>query len=267
MKRRSLLISLLVLLLVLNGCASTSVSSNAPAKIATEASNFKETDMKLQLETEHFIFYSTDKDKKCLEDLSNAAEGSYERITSDLKTPLDYKPTVRVYPDIKSFHISIGRPDDPDWGVGTAWGKNLRIVSPLNPGSVHDYESIKQVAVHEFAHVVQINMVDDPRQLPTWLWEGTATYEAKQMDEKTKQLMKQEAQKVKAPTLSQLTKDFYTVDKAYQYSYSIADFIVNKYGYDKLVEMIKNPKDIEKTLGVSMDELEKQWIGYVETNY
>lgn len=266
MKIRLLLITLAAIPLILIGCANSTIATDTKVKASAETTSFKESALKLQLETEHFEFYSTDGDKKCLEDLSGEVEGSYDRVVKDLQTPLDYKPKINIYPDIESFHKSIGRPNDSAWGVGTAWGKDLKMVSPLNPGPVHDYNSIKQVAVHEFVHVVEINMTN-PKSLTTWLWEGVAMYEAKQVDNKTKNTLRQLVENKKSPALSQLDKEFYTIDDAYAFSYTIVDFMVDRFGYDKLVQVIKEPNDIEKILGVSMDEFEKQWLDFVKANY
>jgi hypothetical protein len=46
----------------------------------------------------------------------------------------------------------------------------------------------------------------------------------------------------------------------YKFSHSIVDFIVKKYGYDKLVTLIKTPTDFEKVLGITKDEFQKQWM-------
>lgn len=255
MKFKKLIISLVSLTLVLSGCAKT------------EVANISDANLMLQLETEHFEFYSVAADKKCLDDLSTEIESNYKRLTSDLKIDLDYKPKVYIYPNLEAFHKSINQLNAPDWAVGTAWGKDLKMVSPLNPGKSHSYETIKQVLVHEFVHVLEINIVDNPQSLHTWLWEGIACFEANQINDSAKKVLREEALNNNAPTLEELSKNFYTVQNAYQYSYSIVDFMVNTYGKDKLVEILNDYKNIEKILGISMDAFEKQWIQYIKESY
>lgn len=256
MKRRTLVICLILLIVLLNGCKST------------EAVNINDTEPKLQLETEHFEFYCVDSDKKCLKDLSKEIENNYERLTSDLKTSIEYKPKVYIYPNLKSFHEAINQPNAQDWLVGTAWNKDIKMVSPLNPGKSHDYQSIKKVLLHEFVHVLQMNIADNPNSIPIWLLEGTAMFETKQVDKNTLSFLKREAIAGKAPSLDELNENFYNGNNyAYPYSYTIVDFIVNEYGYDKLIEITKDNSSIEKILGVSTEEFEKLWMQYIKQNY
>lgn len=39
----------------------------------------------------------------------------------------------------------MGLTDANDSVVGSGWGKEIKIVSLLNPGTVHNYNSVKQV--------------------------------------------------------------------------------------------------------------------------
>jgi hypothetical protein len=226
-----------------------------------------ETSLVRQVKTQNFIFYSVDKDKKCIDDLSKELEDNQKVITNKLKVKIDDKIKVQIYPDIKSLHVAMNIADANDSIVGTGWGNELKIVSPLNPGTIHNYDSVKKALVHEFTHVVISKINNNINEIPAWLNEGIATYEAKQMNEKAREFIKQRVSENKIPSFENITKGFNTPDGSHIFSYTIAEFLVNNYGYDRMIDILKTPKDLEKILGVSIYEFEKQWFSYLKENY
>ncbi|MEW9079609.1 peptidase MA family metallohydrolase [Terrisporobacter glycolicus] len=231
---------------------------------------FSETNkdlLKEQIKTQRFIFYSKDKDKVCIEDLSKELEKSYETITNNLGVNIDGRIDVRISPDIKSLHEAMGLTNADDSVVGSGWGKEIKIVSPLNPGTVHNYNSVKQVLIHEFVHIVISNINSDIDEIPSWINEGIATYEAKQMNDNTRNFIKQRISENKIPNLNELDKGFSTPDGSHIFSYTIVEFLVSKYGYDKLIHILKSPKEIDKILGISKSEFEREWISFLKDNY
>lgn len=95
--------------------------------------------MELRKETAHFGYYCRKADTRCLKDLAGSLEQNYVRITSDLEYEPDYKVKVYIYKDIKTFHQAIKMPFAPDWVIGSAVGNTVKMVSPINPGKVHNY--------------------------------------------------------------------------------------------------------------------------------
>lgn len=78
---------------------------------------------------------------------------NYSRITSKLKYCPRHKIIVEIYPELKEFHEAIGYPEAPDWVVGFAGNGKIQMVSPLNPGPQHTYDSLIKAAVHEFINL------------------------------------------------------------------------------------------------------------------
>ncbi len=107
----------------------------------------------LAKESQHFDFYSTIDDTEVLDSLAATLENNYYRITKHLGIQIDTKIKVKVYPDLKTFHSAIQLPDAPDWVVGSCISDELLMVSPVNPGNSHTYQSLMQVIVHEFVHI------------------------------------------------------------------------------------------------------------------
>lgn len=225
--------------------------------------------LNLAKESQHFVFYSTHNDIEVLDSLAITLENNYSRITNRLGIQIDKKINVKIFPNVKAFHVAINYPDAPDWVVGSSNGNELMMVSPLNPGSVHTYASLMQVIVHEFVHIAVSYARGDKgwTTLPRWLSDGYAQYEAGQIDEHTRRSVKSSILEKAPPTWTQLNTasamEFGNMN-GYGFSATIVEFLIVKYGIDKLVLLIKEPENIETIYGLSKDTLEKQWIQYIE---
>lgn len=219
--------------------------------------------MPIQVETEHFKFYSKDQDKYCIKDLSNVLEENYSRVTKDLKATLNQKVNIYIYSNLNEYHKLTNKSDAPKWLVGDAEGNNISMTNPNNAAG-RPYSDFMRVIVHEFTHVVEGNINTSETEIPIWLNEGTAEFETKQGSQ-FKQVLENAKSSNKFPTLKDLETDSYTFgnNNGYVFSYSIVDYIVKTYGQDKLVALIKSPSDFEKILGISKDDFQKNWVNSI----
>lgn len=226
----------------------------------------KEDDNTLSLkkESDHFKFYSTDKDKEVLNKLEKSLEDNYERISKDLGVKLERKVNVNIYPDIKSFHDGIGMSDAEDWLVGLARNGEMLMVSPLNPGSVHTYDSLMKVIVHEYAHILVGEITNETY---TYLNEGIAVVESNQFDETMKAYLKYAIKLNKLPSIDDMEKKYSNLEQPYITSGGFVEFLVNNYGYDKVTKIIAEPKSLENVTEVSKDKLFENWKEYITENY
>lgn len=242
-----------------------------PLKEKIDYKNFKKEaipSLNLEFTSENFNFYSKKQDAKALENLAKALESNYSRITEHMQTSFKSKIDVYIYPDLKSFHTAILYPDAPDWVVGAASKNELKMVSPLNPGSTHSYESLMQAIVHEFAHTVVLNIREQGLiGIPNWLNEGYAYYEANQLTETQRQIIHSELQKNTIPSWEEINQanTFEFGDMGgYGLSATIIEFLVESYGFDKLKRYIIGPENVEKIYSVSEKELEILWLEYLK---
>ncbi len=225
--------------------------------------------LSLSKESTHFEFYSTRDDIQVLDSLATALETNYSRITDHLGIQFDRKIKVKVFPNVKVFHEAINYPNAPDWVVGTWNTDGLMVVSPLNPGSSHTYESLMQVIVHEFVHIAVYYSLGGSgmNKLPKWLSEGYAMYESGQMNQTVRRSVKASLSQKAPPTWTQLDAasmmEFGNMN-GYGFSGAIVEFLINAYGIDKLASMIKEPDNIEMIYGLPKDTLEKQWVNYLK---
>lgn len=117
-----------------------------------------------------------------------------------------------VYPDLSTFHQAVGEVDAPNWFMGTFEGNKLKIVSPLDPGPEHTYETILKSTLHLFT----MWLISDINPLaPKWLCQGIAGYEVKQMpDEFIKNSTSEQIHNLVIPTFQELNSegwDFETI--------------------------------------------------------
>lgn len=248
----------LVMILLLTGC-SQSVSKDP---IVTNNSNIVQDRIVQQEESDHFIFYTKEQDKACIEDLSRMLEDQYTRITDNLNTTVDKKVSIYIYPDLSTFHAAINQPDAPDWVVGTAvpGTTTIKMVNPAKAGN-RPYSDMLKVVVHEFTHIVTMSINPDVNNIPLWLSEGIAVFEADQ-SQGTDETLSQAKSSGKYPDLKSLERDPYNfgTQGGYQFSYSIIEYMVDTYGYDKVMALIKSPSEFEKILGLSEEAFQKQWV-------
>jgi hypothetical protein len=259
MIKGKLICIVLSVLLLLTGCSN----STSKDTINTNNSSTEKDEVVQQLESDHFVFYSKIEDKNVLKDLSKTLEDNYERITKDLTQPLKSKVNVYIYPDLDTFHKAIGESDAPEWVVGTATpsANKIQMVNPSNAGGQKQSDVMK-IVVHEFTHIVVGKINSNVSKIPIWLNDGVATYEAGQ-DESTDKVLADVKKVNKYHTLKNLeSMGSYDFGKkgGYQFSYLYVKYIVDEYGYDKLVALIKQPSQFKNILGVTQEDFEKAWF-------
>lgn len=220
--------------------------------------------IKLQIENENFKFYSVNKDRECLDDLSNVLKENYNKISNDLNIKLDEKVVIEIYPDISSFHNAIGVSNEANWVVGIGWDNQIKMLSPLNPGEEHTYDTLVQVLVHEFTHILISKINSDLESIPIWLNEGVATYEANQMNDNGISFIKESLENNSVPSLSEMTSEGFVEVGGYIFSYTIIEYIVENYGYDAVRSLIRNPANLENILGNNISDFEDTWNDYLK---
>lgn len=220
--------------------------------------------IKLRQESDHFNFYSNKTDKESLDDLEESLESNYERISKDLQVTLDKKIKVTIYPNISEFHKAIGMMAAGDWVAGATIKNEIFMVSPLNPGSMHTYESLMKVIVHEYTHVLVGNI---KYRTDVYLDEGIAEVESNRIDNDAKYYLKEVAKADKLPSIDEMKNNYGKLENPYVISGGFAEFIVNNYGYDKIIDLIKSPDDIENIIGSTKEEIIAKWNEYILSSY
>lgn len=202
----------------------------------------------------HFEYWYSETDKHIIDSLSAYLEGSYSRILNDFKLKSLPVTRVKIYPDLKSFHIAINQPDAPAEVLATAFGKDeFRMVSPSKGG-----EDMMKFISHEFTHCVHLNIDYSPNN-PRWLWEGLAMFESGWfMDPSGIDDIKNK----KFPALGELSNGM-----EYMLGYVVIEAIKDLYGFDKVIELVKNQGDIRKVFAITDEEFGKNVFEQVHKKY
>lgn len=229
------------------------------------------SDYKLNLskETEQFIVYYTEADISCIEKVSCILEDSYKRITNRFNQKLTEKLIVEIYSEHDQLLNVLGFPDAPKWVRGGIGVGKILIASPLNPPYGTDFYGVVNTAVHEFVHII-VNKVNG--NIPRWLNEGIASYEGKDNNQEwIRKTIKNGLESNNIPRFGDLDtgddfETFFNRD-GYQYSYTIIEFIVAEFGYDKLKRFIQSPTNYSEVFGITKSQLQEQWISYLMKEY
>lgn len=115
------------------------------------------------------------------------------------------------------------------------------------------------LVLHEFSHIVTYALVGEGVPV-RWLWEGTAMYLAGQgISERShyKNLLQ-----IGLPNLYEL--NYGSSHHVYTYGHSLVEFIIETYGREKLVELLKESGDLKKVLNISENELRDEWTEFLK---
>lgn len=224
-------------------------------------------DLTKKLETPHFVFLF-DEAPGALDGMGQFLESKIQRVLTAFNVKPDQKILMEVYPSIERFHQrQFGRRME-DWVVGNcdAESRIIRLVSPNHPGKEHNYHSILKVALHEAIHRLTDLLQKDHTILPTWLSEGVASYYAEQLNEKKKFLRKL-IKANKQPLIEELNGEGFVEHNGYAFSGALVEYLVRVYGEKKLRRLLKNPRDLEKELSITMTNLNQNWQADLVNSY
>jgi hypothetical protein len=212
------------------------------------------------------------------ETISKALELNYDRIRTELKDPKHEKISVFIYPNQNDFNKATGLINST--ASGTSRGPLAFYLKYETWYNSILPQKMEKVAVHEFTHCVQLNILiqdalsktenekiadfdkkfekEFEENYPQWFWEAICDYQAGIVNNSSvNNGMKNK------PTLKELNNS----NQIYNVGYTIIEYFVSKYGKEKLSEFIKSYGNFEKTIGVSEKEFETKWQKFVEEKY
>ena len=207
-------------------------------------------------------------------------EAELERViaTYDKKYKMKLPGPVQleVYPDHEDFAVrTLGMPGLG--ALGVTFGEVVAMDSPSGrpPGSFHWASTLW----HEMSHVYVLTATK--HRVPRWFTEGLAVYEesaaAPDWGDRLDPSAIDAIQKHKLLPVVQLDRGFIRpsypaqVVVSYFQGGKICEYIAQKWGYSKLLEMIQSfaavtptPEVIQKDLGMSAEEFDKQFLAWLE---
>ena len=202
------------------------------------------------VESEHFKVHMSERDSLILWPyLEPLLEESWETLTAKYGFEPESKILIEVFENSADFAVrSVGLPDIGPL-VGICFGKVITLISPDTLTA-----NWQEIVWHEFMHVITLQMTQN--RMPRWLSEGISVWEEREgrpywgrsqgLD------LIRAAQEQKLLPVGELNSGFSgarnnaDLSFAYFQSYLVVDYIVQTYGFEKLVELIYQYGEIKE---------------------
>lgn len=173
-------------------------------------------------------------------------ERARTELTARYGLTLDQPTTVEIYPDPKDFAVrTFGMPDIGGF-LGVCFGPVFTINSPASAQA--NWEA---VLWHEFTHVITLTMTRN--RMPRWLSEGISVYEERRANPAWGQLMslnyRDRIAEGKTQPISRMSSAFLEAQDgrdtqfAYFQSALVVEFLVERYGFEKLRALLQSLYD------------------------
>lgn len=234
----------------------------------------------LEIKSTHLVIRYTQNDHVLAGYMIERGEADYRRIVKDIGSDPGIAVDVYLAPDKDTYSALQPRGHRThDWSIGTFHpSENLILI--LSPKAQKEGRSdLHETFAHELTHfILHAITIKTGVELPTWLHEGLAMYEARQWNWHYRAIMTQISLSRSFLPLSSLTKGFpddkRLAEKAYAQSISLMAYIINKYSPKHLHDIIRNLTEghstqeaFQRALGISLGDFEKKWHAHVRRHY
>lgn len=229
------------------------------------------------IQTDHFDIYFYDGGEQIANFTAVAAESAYASISRTFRYQLNNRVPLMVYNSHNDFQQTNVVGEYLEEGIGgvTELFKN-RVVIPFEG----NYRQFRHVIHHELVHAVindmfyggsiQAIITNNIRlQIPLWMNEGLAEYEALKWDVNSDMFMRDATIHTYLPPIEYLGGYF-----AYRGGQSVWFYIANKYGEQKIAEILHRVKGarnldagFKSAIGLSVSELSERWMKEQKVQY
>ena len=200
------------------------------------------------------------------QDLLDSASASLARLGETTGIPLVAPVDMYIYADTEDMKNAVLY--EPSWTGGQAFPASSVVIIGINSEQV---EWGKKTEAHELTHLLVGHLTFSCLgSIPTWLNEGIAVYGEGGPDDSTKARLQSAIKDDTVISVRALSGGFSEhpdkADLSYAQSYSLVDYLVSKFGRDKMLKLFGNLRDgikIEDALldayGFDLDGLEDGW--------
>ena len=186
------------------------------------------------------------KDEPCLQDMIQSVKKAQNDIFAFLNVPQSLTNIeIVIYSDIHDFHNKVYGQLKEKWNVCAIKEHVIHAVSPLFPGEIHKYSDMLLILSKAVQDVILNNIFNG---IPRWL--GITILTSKLMTEQIT---------YSKPQLSHFKEPNYHNDSE---SYFIANFILNKFGKNIVLELLNQPNDYNEILHLSDEEIDTELEEY-----
>ncbi len=204
--------------------------------------------------------------RRFAEDLLNSAVDSLDQLGQTTGVAPESPIDMYIYADTADMRAAVLY--EPGWTGGQAYAEHDIVIIGISPDQI-DWG--KDTEAHELTHVLVGHLTFSCLgDVPTWLNEGIAVYGEGGLDAASEKALKEAIGDDRLISVRALSGGFSEVsdkaDLSYSQSYSIVNFLVERYGREKLLGLFTRLRDgvpIEDALkdvyGFGLDELEDGW--------
>ena len=199
-------------------------------------------DKKLYSSKNMKIYYNELDEKTILDIEKSVLEGKNKTLEYFEIQGYDKEIIIDVFDSIEELHLDVFGEKKEEWLVSCENGEyGIKVVSPLNPGNVHNYEVILEVISKSVADIILKNNF---KNIPKWLY--ITTY-ITGLNTETKTNSK--------PSIIKLKEEGY-----FNFSdcYFITRYIVKAFGKETIIKILKNPTKYNEILKLSDKEIDEK---------
>ena len=190
---------------------------------------------------------------------STALENNYQRIINDLHVADMPKVTIKIWADYNHFL------NDMESDIGIRYTGATGYIFSFTELRIFYNNQVAVAAVHEFAHLVSMQVNSTISNNPRWLWEAVALYENNEFVHPNTLAYMISGD---YPTLNELNTDYNSSNhRIYQVGYVLLKYIVDNWGMDTVIELIQNNGNLSVSLGLTTTEFESGWYQFIEDRY
>jgi len=206
--------------------------------------------------------------------LMAVAQQALGRLAADTGASLEKPVELYIYADANDLRGAMVYPQE--WTGGVAFPRYGIMAIGIAPGEV-DWG--KAAISHELSHLVTGQMTLNPyNDLPVWLDEGLAMYTEGMLEPIYASLLNKAVAEDSLISVQSLSSPFSAkADEAvlsYAESYSLVEFLITRYGRDKMRELLNTFRQgssydgaLKKVYGFDMDGLNSLWRDYASKQY
>jgi hypothetical protein len=231
------------------GCGARPAGVTAPTAAA-------ET-LALRFETAHFRVHAGRASDATLRAAADRLEAQYARITTELGVAGLAPIAVKVWQDEASYFAELTRYFGMRYSAaGYVTGRDeIRVLA---------VPQLDTNVVHEFAHAASLYVNPSFGNNPRWLWEAVALFENGELvDPRRLDYMV----RGNYPTLQQLNADPNAGRQVYDLGYTLAEFVVARWGRAALIRLIQTNADLPGVVGLSPAAFEDAWAAWLRERY
>ncbi|MDR3270584.1 MAG: hypothetical protein LBT32_03595 [Peptococcaceae bacterium] len=223
--------------------------------------NAAQGQLQFRMQTPHFLFYTTEQDVEILPELATALETNFARVQTDLHTQMNGQQRIEIYPNQESY---LQASSMYGWSAACATGGTVQANSLKTLQC--SFDTYVNTLTHEITHNVEASL-NAASTLPHWLNEGVACFEGKTNNNYA--TIARYVRQAPVPTFDELESNYYRWPElgGYELSYSIVEYYVQTYGYEKLHALISDYDCFAEITGITLEQFQATWLQAIQAKY